>query len=203
MRELRFLPCPRYSTRVYPVDDVFVARLDIPARGHMGEQTHETYGVTAEEAKRKVAFVAITDLCEALPAEIAHTSLRYIPMADPGDALWLDRLNNIPYDPPNHDALLTVISFASEAASLYRGELVIAVEAREDRLEMQEDNHDLRVRVADLEGELAQAHGQIEDLVIQVQHLNDQVVHLGLDEPVILNVMTHIEGAPVASDDEE
>ena len=187
---------------MYPVDDVVAARLDIPARGHVGEQTHETFGVTAEEAKRKVAFVAITDLCGPLPEEIAHTSLRYIPMADPGDALWLNRLNNIPNDPPNQDALLTVISFASEAASLYR-ELITAVEARGDRLEVQEENHDLRVHVDDLEGELAQAHGQIEDLAMQVQHLDAQVVHLGPDEPVVLNVVAHMEDAPVASEDEE
>ena len=52
LRELRFPPCPRYCTRVYLVDDVFVARLDIPASVHVGEQTHETFGVTVEEAKR-------------------------------------------------------------------------------------------------------------------------------------------------------
>ena len=37
LSELRFPPCPRYSTRVYPVDDVFLERLDIPASEHMGE----------------------------------------------------------------------------------------------------------------------------------------------------------------------
>ena len=47
-----------------------------------------------------------------------------------------------------------MISFVSEAASLYLGELIIAMEARGDRLEIQKENHDLRVRVDDLEGEL-------------------------------------------------
>ena len=156
-----------------PVDDVFLARLDIAVREHVGGWSHEAYGGTPEEAKKKVAFAAITALCEELPDEIDRTSLCYIPLADPEDALWLHRLNNMFDDPPNHGALLTVIQYASESAGLYREELVIAVEARQDRLEMQDENFDLRVRVDELNDELAQAHEQIEDLVIQVQHLND------------------------------
>ena len=109
LRKLGFPPCPRYSTQVHPVDEVYRARLDIPARGNMEGQSHDAAGDTAEEAKSKVAFAAITALCGELPGEIAHTSLRYIPMADPEDALWLARLNNIPNEPPNHEALLTVI----------------------------------------------------------------------------------------------
>ena len=150
-----------------------------------------------------MAFAAITALCEELPEEIEHTSLRYIPLADPEDALWLTRLNNMLIDPPDHDALITVIQYVSESAGLYREEFVIAIEARQDRLEIQEENHDLRLRVDELNDELAQAHEQIEDLVIQVQHLNDQIIPLGTDEPVVLNVGTHMEDAPVASDDEE
>ena len=68
---------------------------------------------------------------------------------------------------------------------------------------MQDDNHDLRVRVDELTNELAHMNDQIKDFTIQVQHLNDQIIHLGIDKPVILNVVTHMEGAPVASDDED
>ena len=118
-------------------------------------------------------------------------------------ALWLDRLNNIPNDPPNHDALLTVISFASEAASLYREELFIAVKAREDRFVAQDESHDLRLQVDGLEAQLAQANEQIEDLEVQVQHLNAQIIPLGPDEPVVLHVGTYMGDAPVASDGEE
>ena len=120
LRELRFPPCPRYSTRVEPVDDVFLARLEIAAREHVGGWSHEAYGSTPDEAKKKVAFAAITALCEELPEEIEHTSLRYIPLADPEDALWLTRLNNMLIDPPDHDALITVIQYASESVGLYR-----------------------------------------------------------------------------------
>lgn len=203
LRELGFPLCPRYSTRVEPVDEVHRSSVDIPARGHIGGRSHEVFAGTPEEAKKKVAFAAITDLCGELPEEIAHTSLRYIPWADPQDALWLARLNNIPNEPPNHEALLTVTQFASEAASLYREELFIAVEAREDRFVAQDESHDLRLQVDGLEAQLAQANEQIEDLEVQVQHLNAQIIPLGPDEPVVLHVGTHMGDAPVASDSEE
>ena len=203
LRELGFPLCPRYSTRVEPVDEVHRSSVDIPARGHIGGWSHEAFAGTPEGAKKKVAFAAITDLCGELPEEIAHTSLRYIPWADPQDALWLARLNNIPNEPPNHEALLTVTQFASEAASLYREELFIAVEAREDRFVAQDESHDLRLQVDGLEAQLAQANEQIEDLEVQVQHLNAQIIPLGPDEPVVLHVGTHMGDAPVASDGKE